>query len=45
VRICRQIPTTATAKILTRELRAEGLSCTDPVWIRSGHRYVPIGLD
>jgi fatty-acyl-CoA synthase len=43
VRICPEIPTTATAKILTRALRAEGLSCTDPVWLRSGPRYVPIG--
>ncbi len=40
VRICRKIPTTATAKILVRALRTEGLSCDDPVWARSGSSYL-----
>jgi fatty-acyl-CoA synthase len=35
VRICAEIPTTATAKILVRALRTEGLTCHDPVWVRS----------
>ncbi len=35
VRICKELPTTATAKILIRALRQEGLSCEDPVWTRS----------
>ena len=26
------LPTTATAKILVRQLRAEGIECEDPVW-------------
>ncbi len=36
VRICPLLPTTATTKILTRALRAEGLDTDDPVWRRSG---------
>ena len=32
VRVCEAIPTTATAKILVRQLRAEGTVCDDPVW-------------
>jgi fatty-acyl-CoA synthase len=40
VRICKQIPTTATAKILTRALRKQGLDCAEPVWARSGSKYV-----
>jgi fatty-acyl-CoA synthase len=35
VRICEELPTTATAKILTRSLRGEGLNCSDPVWSRA----------
>jgi fatty-acyl-CoA synthase len=36
VRVSDALPTTATAKILVRQLRLEGVSCADPVWERSG---------
>ena len=36
VRICSELPTTATSKILTRNLRSEGHGCADPVWWRPG---------
>jgi fatty-acyl-CoA synthase len=32
VRISQDLPTTATAKILVRQLRLEGLECDDPVF-------------
>ena len=32
VRVCRRLPMTATAKVLVRELRAQGWHCDDPVW-------------
>ena len=32
VRVSEALPTTATAKILVRQLRAEGLACPDPLW-------------
>ncbi len=32
VRVATELPTTATAKIVVRQLRAEGLVCADPVW-------------
>jgi fatty-acyl-CoA synthase len=32
VRVGESLPTTATAKILVRQLRAESLECGDPVW-------------
>jgi fatty-acyl-CoA synthase len=32
VRVAETLPTTATAKILVRQLRAEGVDCDDPVW-------------
>jgi fatty-acyl-CoA synthase len=32
LRVSQALPTTATAKILVRQLRAEGLDCADPVW-------------
>jgi fatty-acyl-CoA synthase len=35
VRIADALPTTATAKIVKRELRAERWECRDPVWWRS----------
>ncbi len=43
VRICESLPTTATSKVLTRALRAEGLKCADPLWWRPGRDgpYVP----
>lgn len=34
VRITSQMPTTATAKVLKRQLRAERWECPDPVWWR-----------
>ena len=40
VRICRELPTTATSKILTRLLRQEGLDCDDPIWQVSGQSYL-----
>ncbi len=36
VRISDALPTTATTKILVRQLRLEGISCADPIWERSG---------
>jgi fatty-acyl-CoA synthase len=36
IRVSNALPTTATAKILVRQLRHEGTSCSDPVWERSG---------
>jgi acyl-CoA synthetase (AMP-forming)/AMP-acid ligase II len=41
VRICNTLPTTATSKILTRTLRAEGLDCADPVFERTRSGYEP----
>jgi fatty-acyl-CoA synthase len=35
VRVSASLPTTATAKILVRQLRTEGLDCTDTVFERS----------
>ena len=35
VRVSDALPTTATSKILVRQLRLEGIACTDPVWERS----------
>jgi fatty-acyl-CoA synthase len=35
VRISEALPTTATSKILVRQLRQEGISCADPIWERS----------
>jgi fatty-acyl-CoA synthase len=32
VRVSGALPTTATAKLLVRQLRAEGLDCADPIW-------------
>ncbi len=32
VRVSEALPTTATAKILVRQLRAAGVDCDDPVW-------------
>jgi fatty-acyl-CoA synthase len=32
IRVGEALPTTATAKILVRQLRAEGVDCEDPVW-------------
>jgi fatty-acyl-CoA synthase len=46
VRVSTSLPTTATAKILVRQLRAEGLSCVDAVFERSSTgepSYEPIG--
>jgi fatty-acyl-CoA synthase len=34
VRLTPALPMTATSKIITRVLRAEGLDCPDPVWTR-----------
>ena len=44
VRICETLPTTATSKILTRTLRAEGLDCDDAVWERAGDSYLLVGI-
>jgi len=38
VRVCDHLPTTATAKVLTRALRAESWHCADPVWWRPSTR-------
>ncbi|MDV6243658.1 long-chain-fatty-acid--CoA ligase [Rhodococcus opacus] len=39
IRVCAEFPRTATFKVLTRVLSAEGANCTDPVWIRGGTGY------
>jgi len=36
VRVCRQLPVTATSKVLVRALRGERWNCVDPVWWRPG---------
>ena len=36
VRVCEELPVTATAKVLVRALRAERWNCADPVWWRPG---------
>jgi len=36
VRVCPELPVTATSKVLVRSLRAERWNCTDPVWWRPG---------
>jgi fatty-acyl-CoA synthase len=42
VRITRELPMTATSKIVVRTLRAEGLDSNDPIWSRSrGSGYEP----
>jgi fatty-acyl-CoA synthase len=36
VRVCPELPITATSKVLVRTLRAERWNCPDPVWWRPG---------
>jgi fatty-acyl-CoA synthase len=36
VRVCSELPITATSKVLVRTLRAERWDCADPVWWRPG---------
>ena len=36
VRVCPELPITATSKVLVRTLRAERWNCADPVWWRPG---------
>jgi fatty-acyl-CoA synthase len=36
VRVCPELPVTATSKVLVRALRAERWNCVDPVWWRPG---------
>ncbi|MHB8680583.1 MAG: AMP-binding protein [Acidimicrobiales bacterium] len=47
VRVCPELPKTATAKVLTRGLRAERWNCPDPVWWtpsgRAGSTYERLG--
>lgn len=46
VRVSEKMPTTASNKILKRDLRAEGWECSDPVWERnSDNEYVPLTKD
>jgi fatty-acyl-CoA synthase len=51
VRVCPSLPITPTAKVLKRQLQAEGWSTTDPVWWRpyargaTGLSYVPFTAD
>ncbi len=46
VRVCPEVPVTATSKVLVRALRAERWNCADPVWWRPGRapdaRYQPL---
>ncbi|AOW93475.1 acyl-CoA synthetase [Rhodococcus sp. WMMA185] len=41
IRVCTELPRTATFKVLTRVLSAEAERCSDPVWIRDGAGYSP----
>jgi fatty-acyl-CoA synthase len=43
VRVAEELPSTATNKVLKRELRAQGTDTTDTLWIRGerDHVYVP----
>jgi fatty-acyl-CoA synthase len=45
VRISPRLPSTATNKVLKRELVREGTETTDPLWVRGarGHRYAERG--
>ncbi|PWN02343.1 acyl-CoA synthetase [Nocardioides silvaticus] len=45
VRLAESVPTTATNKVLKRQLRAEGTATTDPLWEREerGHAYAAAG--
>jgi fatty-acyl-CoA synthase len=36
VRVCPELPVTATSKVLVRTLRSERWNCADPVWWRPG---------
>jgi fatty-acyl-CoA synthase len=49
IRICKQLPQTATSKVLTRALRAERWHAPDPVWWtadgRPGTTYRALGAD
>lgn len=44
VRIADEVPTTATNKVLKRELRSQGTDTTDPLWEREerGRSYASI---
>ncbi|MGA2519751.1 MAG: long-chain-fatty-acid--CoA ligase [Acidimicrobiales bacterium] len=46
VRVCPEVPVTATSKVLVRALRAERWNCADPVWWHPGRapgtRYQPL---
>ncbi len=39
VRVCPELPITATSKVLVRTLRAERWNCADPVWWRPGRAF------
>lgn len=43
VRIAQALPSTETNKILKRVLRDERWDCGDPVWLRDGTGYRPLG--
>ena len=42
LRVCPDLPITASNKVLTRVLRREFWECADPVWIREGSQYRPM---
>ncbi|WP_072686996.1 long-chain-fatty-acid--CoA ligase [Rhodococcus marinonascens] len=42
IRVCTELPRTATFKVLTRVLSAEADNCGDPVWVRDGALYSPL---
>ena len=45
LRVCGHLDTTATFKISKVRLSAEGYaSSTDPVYVRQGHVFAPLGL-
>ncbi|MFC9552170.1 long-chain-fatty-acid--CoA ligase [Rhodococcus sp. NPDC056960] len=41
IRVCADLPRTATFKVVTRVLSAEAANCADPVWVRDGSAYSP----
>ena len=45
IRVATELPSTETNKILKRVLREERWECEDPVWIRDGDGYRPLGSE
>ena len=44
IRIANTMPTTASNKVVKRDLRAQGWECEDPVWVRD-HNSTFVRID